>query len=939
LGSEDGLNSANIFNVEQHENGLMYFTTSNGIYYYDGYAFSKLEIDSLKSNTLLNVVIKNSEELLLSIRDEGIARFNLKSKRFELEPNLKYKNNADNFIITEDFAYLLTSEIKLITINLKTGEILADEWRKKDRMNLTNCIFKTRAGKILVGRTDGLYDATSGKQVKIDFIPHTKIHSITQTKDGRLILGTPNKIIIVKNNSIEKEITPTYETKSSTFEIDGGKSIDKLVSDDFGRIWFTSYPDENLYLYQDNKVYDVFEILDIPPTLITCIFKDAQQNIWVGTFNDGVYFIQNPFFSSINFSFNNKNLNINQVYLKNNMLVAATSNGLFGLNLSTHQAKILSKPDVFGEPINGITELNDVMYYSKRSQFNMAPAIFLDSKNTYKFKPIIARQFYPINNAQSIVADWEANILLCNTDGNKTLDTLISFSDYKISVNAFLKRDNLLYVGTNNGLFVYDFKTKKYKNFIRNELNFNINDVAYINSKVYVAHEAGITDVYERKLIQQIGQFRLNTVKKIKQFNNQIWLATLDGVFICNQNLEPLKVLNKSNGLLSNTINDIAFNNQIISIATARGIATTEFENINSFDSKLKPVTINYISSNGDILVSPDNNYRLNAAQENISIYFYSPFFNKPNKQFFKYKLDKGEWKNIENLSLSITLLGGSHKIEIAASADNIVWSDSTSVEIYKEEKLTEKQALYWLITIGSVLLIVLISFIWIRRVKIKSKKRLQEEQEVNLLKHQAMNSLLSPHFIFNSLTSIQNYINTNNGLRASEYLAKFSRLIRMIIEKAAQSEISLYDELARLTYYLELEKERFKNKFDYSIIIDEDINTHEILIPNMIIQPHVENCIIHGILPKHEHGVLIISFKRTDKRKFLITIEDNGIGIIKAKEHIKAGHKSLGTSTIQNILDINSKLSGKKQKVSMVDKSTINPNESGTIITIELEQ
>src|SRR5690606_27772301 len=151
-------------------------------------------------------------------------------------------------------------------------------------------------------------------------------------------------------------------------------------------------------------------------------------------------------------------------------------------------------------------------------------------------------------------------------------------------------------------------------------------------------------------------------------------------------------------------------------------------------------------------------------------------------------------------------------------------------------------------------------------------------------------------------------------------------------------SHITLHDELARLTYYLELEKERFKNKFDYTINIDEEINTHKIEIPNMIIQPYVENCIIHGILPKQEHGVLTLTFKRNKERRLLIVIEDNGIGLIKAREHAKTGHKSLGTSTIQNILEINSKLSGKKQKVMMIDKSTINENETGTLIEIELE-
>lgn len=260
-------------------------------------------------------------------------------------------------------------------------------------------------------------------------------------------------------------------------------------------------------------------------------------------------------------------------------------------------------------------------------------------------------------------------------------------------------------------------------------------------------------------------------------------------------------------------------------------------------------------------------------------------------------------------------------------------------LSISKEEKLGETNWIYWLITIGSLLVISAASFLIIRRVNSKAKKRLQEEQQVNLLKHQAMNALLSPHFIFNSLTSIQNYINSNNGLKASEYLAKFSRLIRMIIEKAAQSEITLQDELSRLTYYLELEKERFKNKFDFTINVDDSLDKGGLKIPNMIIQPHVENCIIHGILPKLEHGTLTVNFKKASYNKIVITIEDNGIGLIKAGEHAKTGHKSLGTSTIKNILEINSKLNGKKQNVTMVDKSTLTPPASGTIITIELEQ
>jgi ligand-binding sensor domain-containing protein len=938
LGSEEGLNNANIFNIEQQQNGLMYFTTQNGIYYYDGYNFNKLRIDSLKSNALINVNIKSEDELYLSLRDEGVAVLNLRTKDFRLHDKLKLAdNNADNIIVTDRFAYLLISRIKVVIVDLQTGEVFEDELKKRE--NVAFCIFKDKKGRVLVGRSDGIYDVSDGKQKRLDALKNNSVYALTENKQGELMAGTSGKIWILRNDLVHSEITPVYKRKSATFLPDGGLSINKLIADDYGRIWFTAYPEENLFLYENNTVYDIFELLDLPSSLIKCIYKDNQQNIWIGTNNDGVYYIQNPFFNSINFTFNSKPLSINQIYLKNNLLVAATSNGLYGLNLVNYQSKTLSKPDeTFTEPINAINESNGVLYYTKISEFDIFPTIFIASNETFKFKPVIGKLFYPLDAQHSILSDLYRNILLCNVDGTKTLDTLITFSDYRISVNSLAKHNDVLYVGTSNGLFTYDFKTKRTANIIRNELNFFINDISVIGDKIYIAHEGGLTDISENKLIQQIGNFRLNSVRKIRQYNDQVWLGTLDGVFICDKELNPLKTLNKTNGLLSNSVNDIVFNEKTIGIATARGVSVTQFKNIIRYSAKLRPVTIEKVISNGKDFESRSNGFGFDTEEENISVHFFSPLFSRPNTQYFRWRIDEGEWRYFNTLSFEANLTGGEHEIEISASADNIVWSDNTTIKIIKAQKLTEKQGIYWLFTLGGLLLVALGSFFLIRRVKINAKKRLQEEQQVNLLKHQAMNSLLSPHFIFNSLTSIQNYINTNNGLRASEYLAKFSRLIRMIIEKAAQSHISLHDELSRLTYYLELEKERFKNKFDYEIHIDEDINTHEIEIPNMIIQPYVENCIIHGILPKQEPGKLSLTFRKMTNGNLRIIIEDNGIGLIKAKEHAKTGHKSLGTSTIQNILEINSKLSGKKQKVSMTDRSTIDEKQSGTVINIELE-
>lgn len=940
LGSEQGLNNPNIFGVQQHENGLLYVTTQNGIYTYDGYNFQRLSVEGLPSNVLETSALKGNNELYLSIRNQGLARYDLLQESFSASLSVP-GNNADQVLVTASHAYLLTTQIRLNVVELQTGKVIADQLRSGKSINLPFCLLQTSNGRVLAGRSDGLYDVTGGVHRRLDVLKGAEVTALAEDAKGNIYAASRGLIYTIRENKIVHWIQPVYEKRQGTFMPGGEKTISRLLVDDFGRMWFTAFPGENLYLQVQDRTYDIFDALGIPPAYITALFKDKKENIWIGTMNEGLYQIQNTFFNSFNFRFDGKVLSINKVLLQGELLVAATNNGLYGLNVRSHQGKVLSHPDnLFLEPVSGLTEVDGALYYARRNDLNMSPSIFVDSRRTYRFKPVSARHFYLLRNSGAAMATWDGYVLVVSRDAALVYDTLVSFTDYRTTVNTMLEYDSILYIGTNNGLFTYDFRTRKSSSITSNELSFSINDLAILKGSVYAAHDGGITDVSTHKLFRQAGSFELNGVKRLVVRDEQIWLATLDGLLICDSTLTPLKLLNKSSGLLSNSVSDISFEGDYVAIATARGVSTTNLRNIVKYSSRLRPVDVLSVSAGEEIERNAGNEYHLPADADQITLQFISPLFNLSARQYFRYRLNKGEWKYFEDVTqLPFPgLPGGRHEIEICASADNITWSDATRVVLVKEEKFSEKQAVYWLISAGTIAFTGLIALVWVRRVKRRARRRLSEEQQVNLLKHQAMNALLSPHFIFNSLTSIQNYINTNNSLRASEYLAKFSRLIRMIIEKAAHSHISVYDELSRLTYYLELEKERFKNKFDYEIIIDPDLNTQEVMIPNMIIQPYVENSILHGILPTHKPGKLWVKFNLVGKGMLVITIEDNGIGLLKAAEHAKTNHKSLGTSTIRNILEVNSKLSGKIQRVSMEDKSVKSPVSTGTIITIELE-
>ncbi len=939
IGTEEGMNSLNVFNIQQNENGLMHVTTDNGVYVYNSYKFSLIKTDSLINPTIINSFIKNKYSIYLSTIEKGITEIDIKLRKYKQLVPFNLKHNPDQIIVTNDYIYSLMSTISFEIIDLKSNKLIEDDIKTHNDNNQAYCLYKTKDGKILVGRSDGLYEVQNNKQIKLAFFKNQPVYCLTENMDGSLVIGSSSKICFAKNNILEKEIVPIYKTKATTFSPTGEKHISKIVCDKYNRIWFTTDPNENIYVYDKGITHDVFAELNITPLLISCIYKDKNENIWIGTYDDGIYIMQNTFFNNVTINTDDKILGVNKIFFKDNFIFTATSNGFYAYDVKQNQLKTISAPDkVLTEPVYDIKESKNTIYYTKRRQFDLSSKLFIAGNTKYLFKPLGGKIIQPLANNKIILCDWLANVLLTNEDASKTLDTLISFPDYRININSIFSRSDTLLVATNKGLYYKNFKTKGYI-LLPKKANNKINDISTINGEIVIAYEEGIYFLNSDREIKMIGTKVLSDVKKIKQRNNHIWIVTKSDLFICDSTLTPLKVYNKSNGLLSDFINDISFNNIYACISTSKGISVAEINELINYNTTIDAVSIDNIKINERNIFFNNQTISLSANDNDVSVFFNSPYYTKPNTHFFRYKLNNSSWVTLENTSFNLPTIGwGPHTVLIEASADNINWSEPTKIEFIKERKFSETNFSYLIIIISSIIIISFISYLIIKRIKTRALKRIQDEQQVNLLKHQAMNSLLSPHFIFNSLTSIQNYINSNNSLKASEYLAKFSRLIRMIIEKASQGEILLKDEVTRLTYYLELEKERFKSKFDYTITVDEALDVNSVSIPNMIIQPHAENCIIHGILPKMEHGRLDITFKKTVNGKLLITIEDDGIGLIKAKEHSKTGHKSLGTSTIQNILELNSKLTGKTQLVTMVDKSTISADKTGTIITIELE-
>jgi LytS/YehU family sensor histidine kinase len=180
----------------------------------------------------------------------------------------------------------------------------------------------------------------------------------------------------------------------------------------------------------------------------------------------------------------------------------------------------------------------------------------------------------------------------------------------------------------------------------------------------------------------------------------------------------------------------------------------------------------------------------------------------------------------------------------------------------------------------------------------------------------------MNPHFIFNTLNSIQYYMYQHDKIATNNYLTKFSLLMRKTLENSQHTSIPIKDELDALNLYLELESLRFKEKFEYSIEVDNEIDTVIMKIPTMLIQPYVENSISHGLVNKEGKGFVDIRLELADDN-LVCVIEDNGIGrkaAMEIKNQKNGNHNSLGTKITESRLSLVNSLYGKNMKVDYTD-------------------
>lgn len=454
-------------------------------------------------------------------------------------------------------------------------------------------------------------------------------------------------------------------------------------------------------------------------------------------------------------------------------------------------------------------------------------------------------------------------------------------------------------------------------NIIAGTNSGKINILKYSNDSILVKHTISKADGI---VGNEIGWM-------ICDKKNRLWFATNKGLNVINLNelytnrKITIQHFNKNNGFTDfTTTKGILDSSGNLIVVSKSNLIRINPEHLLTSSSSESPIVLDNIEVN---FKQPQWNHSINTnpwtglpvgkfhlpyTENSLTFHYHILNYTEVNNAQFSYILEghQKEWTPYSSdTKLVLTNLSpDKYKLRIKGFLKSN--PDSTSEFLIEFSILPPWWRTWWAYTAYSIMLLLALVFIYKRKIK-----RLDERNRVNTriseLKLEALKAQLNPHFVFNAFSSIQLYILKQDTKNALDYLSKFAKLIRMTLDNSTRNRIPLTEEIEFLKYYLDIEKKRVQN-LDYSIQISSNLDVETTNIPPMLIQPLVENAIMHGIRHMDSNGLVKIIFSATENGLLRCIIEDNGVGRQKASEIYASQtrtHSSKSTVINQERIDL----------------------------------
>jgi ligand-binding sensor domain-containing protein len=934
ISEKDGLSNNNVNDIIQDDEGFIWIATGNGLNRYDGIRMKQFYANINKSSSLqtneVAALSKDSSGNLWLIGSGGTAKMDKTTQQFQninspTTSILHYKNNSTIFTFNGVLNYTNNKLIKNndwnftpikysertyvqyeIVVTDKKGNLWASvgstifkiingnpatiqKIKMPEQFTVTHILFDSQNRCWISSWGGGLYELNtftntfnkiniSNKQIISLGCVEWKWNNqsyIIVCNDGNGIsivntsTGQHKNIILKENNYADAHavyVRNAYVDKNNNLWLSTGSGI-KLATD------FTN-TFEIEEVYKENPLDKKYSSNGFVYNI-----KEQPSGYWISKRYYGGIFWYNKnwelqrFWSRIAPRQNYPYGDISNTYEaydfleRGNTMYITTELGMVLLNLSSKKKQMVVVKDTTIPRLRSIVFVNDSFWMIRSAKYGIYGFNPLKNKFStyYRFwdeelkKEMVLGSIVKTNNNTIYAIAINGNRLYSYNPSADVFDKInitgLPVADY---YTMAMDSNQLLWLGSSKGLMAVD---------------------PHQNSVVKSFTDYADMGTVTRLTIDQENSIWFNCQKGYwcwQQINNKMIKYSYDLGLPSNADICAFRTLS---------------NNQTVAGGFNSIVKFNAFNNTSAVASS--KTAISEIKVNNELVLASqvnDSNYQLHLqpTENNLDIYFSLLDYNHKDNYNYYYTMSPGSngWIKIADGHIALNNLSYGYYAVRVKSINTISGgaSRTATLKIYIKPKWHQT---WWAKLLGIISVVAMIyGWIKFRTNQIKKTTKLTNEYENKMLQLEMQNlrSQMNPHFIFNSLNSINSFIVENKTHLASDYLTKFSRLIRFILDNSKNESITLEKELETLKLYLLMEQLRFENKFAYTVSLDEAIDTEIIKIPPMIIQPYAENAIWHGLLHQSVKGKLTIAVKKMVPG-IQIEIEDNGVGRAKAGE------------------------------------------------------
>jgi ligand-binding sensor domain-containing protein len=922
---QNGLPSNECHDIIQDKEGYIWVATDSGVARFDGSKFKTYgHKDGLKDLVMFSLredkagrIFAGGQSGDIYVYDVLIDKFELYSQNEKLNKN---PNSALNY--AKDFEIVDNNRLLIPKWNLGLLSIRDNGDTNVDSINI-DIDYEIHSGSNNALIVVGSYDENENSEfytIKWNFkeeqFTESNIYNIPHYSDGIF-----NRISICKNDNgaignvggvlFKLEKNGQHWSRSET-------DINRIQKNSLGEPVLLFDRNKGVRIYQSlksNRYYTLFTKISASGFL-----EDKNGGYWVTSLDKGLLYI------------NNTNIKYVTPLHKSKLYTHVTSNGKGSLYTAAFEG-LLEKIDLESRYI-------DLLKYDAGEDFQMV--------KYDKYRDLI---WYSNGvTVENIESDKSINVI-SNLIDNQYMSSMGASNIYFTNENVYMVRNgyNIAEIDRAQEEVAIDIFDKKGSAIRERIWHVHVT----VDSQLLFSKEDGLFHLSEDQFISYrsqdtLSKYRMNGI--LEDNSGNLYFASQGAGLIIDNDNYPLRAITEKDGILSNNLEDITFGDEnIIWLASLKGISRVEMVGLDSFQiqnftthhglpvpdvydiewynnklyaatgkgviefSESEPITdsetpkLLSIHCNGK-QINIDKLHQFSHDENNILVEYATIDYRAGEYQKYRYRINNAEWIETDQRSLYLVNLSpNSYKVEIQSQNPDQYWSLSNVVTF--EVKAAWRNS-WWFYTLLGILTSGFLTLLFLFREK-SMKKEIEVQQKLRTLEKAALQSQMNPHFIFNCLNSIQRFIMDNDKLAAMDYLSRFAKLIRLTLNASTENEISIYDEVKMLKYYLGLEKLRYKNKFTYEVIVDENVDQHNTFLSPLLVQPLVENAIKHGMKDIEEDGIIEVIISKDDL-VHKILVKDNGSGFSKDwnNNDFIDEYRSLGMKITSDRLGVNKGIS-----------------------------